>query len=262
MRPLVALLREPSLVRALRGAGYRYVFHDGGYGVLRQPSADRVERPWPYIDELGGRIYARTTAARLLNLVLPRGGLMASRRRHHLRTTLASIRAEEPSAAPALHFVHLVAPHPPFVFNADGSDRPVSDPGGIDDDYEWRHRHRPADETYSAGYVAHSAWLDQALQEPLDRLMAGRPAVIVVQGDHGSRSIHLDLDNPDPDALRERVNILYAIRMHDGRQLELPAQATPVNTLRLVLAEVFGAATPPVDDRTFLQDWHRPYQFR
>jgi hypothetical protein len=86
-------------------------------------------------------------------------------------------------------FVHLLAPHPPFVFNADGSAA-----GGYflrnlawdGKDEAQRPEYLPA--VYAAGYTGELSYIDRVLPGVLRDVLANSVTepIIIVQGDHGA----------------------------------------------------------------------------
>ena len=95
-----------------------------------------------------------------------------------------------PPESPSFTFTHVMAPHAPFSFEADGSDAPAppcypetcaifdgqNEGLGWSEDEHWQHM------------VAHVAHLNDLVVEAVDDLLAADPdAVIVIFGDHGMR---------------------------------------------------------------------------
>jgi len=118
-------------------------------------------------------------------------------------------------------FAHLMLPHNPYVFRPDCSFRPPS---------EWNDRTDPDApprrfNTPEGREVRYVQYLDQVecLYKDLDRLLDAIPtelqqdAVVIVQGDHGSR---INIVAPDPERarpltatdLRDAYSTLFAVR--------------------------------------------------
>ena len=84
-------------------------------------------------------------------------------------------------------FAHIVQPHPPFVFNSDGS--PLADEilfnPGWDGNSSTSVRYTP--ENYVSGYVGQAEYISNAILPPLRLILAKDPqALIILIGDHGS----------------------------------------------------------------------------
>jgi hypothetical protein len=88
--------------------------------------------------------------------------------------------AERPG--PKFVFVHLVSPHRPFVFDAQGNP--------VEDEYTWT-RSQMGLEAYTRGYREQVQYLNSRILPILSRLIAeSDPApVIILHGDHGPEEL-------------------------------------------------------------------------
>ena len=124
----------------------------------------------------------------------------------HRNQTVGAFNAlREPAPPGTFVFAHLMVPHPPFVFESDGSSRPLpscfpttcslwkSWPGVFDDP-----------EAYISGYVPQLEYTNTQLLRVADALP--EDAVVVLMGDHGSR-FSADVS--------EHFRILLAVRTPD-----------------------------------------------
>jgi hypothetical protein len=136
--------------------------------------------------------------------------------------------------SPKFVFVHIVSPHKPFVFGADGS--PL---GGEADEIE--------------GYVGQVAFINQRIIPILQQIIerSQTPPVIVIQGDQGG------VDTDDVDRLR----ILNAYYLPGGGDQGLYDSITPVNTFRLILDRYFGADYPLLEDISYGSSYKNPFKF-
>jgi hypothetical protein len=180
------------------------------------------------------------------------------------RTRIQFDRLEATATSPERKFVfaHLLLPHPPYVLDADGNCKDAAAAGRL---------------TRVENYVAQVRYANRRLLTLLDRILAGpRPAVIVLQADEGpwpaafaGNEIGVGMDAADiawsdlnPDQLREKMMILYALRFPDGPPVALSDHATPVNTYRLILNRYFGMTYPLLPDRSYLfKDRRHLYDF-
>lgn len=179
--------------------------------------------------------------------------------RARVRHTLERLPDLAASDTPLLVLAHVLCPHPPFVFAADGSRPalPIPPENFFTDGVFTRSR-----EEYAAGYGAQLAFLNARLEAAIDRILreARRPTIIVLQGDHGPGAGWAPNDVGATD-LRERFAILNAYRFPDGDQPRLHPDITPVNTFRVILNRVGGADLPLLEDRSFYATWKEPYAF-
>ncbi|MGZ8528724.1 MAG: hypothetical protein ACXWWR_08005, partial [Candidatus Limnocylindrales bacterium] len=138
-------------------------------------------------------------------------------------------------AGPQFVFVHVPSPHPPWVFEADGSPRTVS--------FRDVWLEESPDTTgltvaqLKAGYADQLADVDRRMLEALPKLDAaivarGRPAVVIVFSDHGSW-IGTDVD------MRLRFKNLVAVRSSE-RNVTFGPNLTLVNLLPSLFEQLFG----------------------
>jgi phosphoglycerol transferase MdoB-like AlkP superfamily enzyme len=153
---------------------------------------------------------------------------------------------------PKFVFVHVVVPHPPFLFNEDGSTDTLN-VISLSDKFE------------KEKYAAQVKFLQRQVLAMLDQLDKNpRKKVVIIQGDHGPALQNGSDGNPSPAFLRERMRILNAYRLpaanprltNTGATYPATTYATtigadsiydgitPVNSFRVVLNRYFDAKLP------------------
>jgi len=123
---------------------------------------------------------------------------------------------------PTFVFAHIIAPHPPFVFGPDGEHiDPELQFVLLDGSHLIGNRGISRDD-YVAGYRRQLIFVNSQLQAAVDEILSKsqRPAVIILQGDHGPGST-LDWDNPDNTNLEERLSVLNAYYLPGGAETHL-----------------------------------------
>ncbi len=121
-------------------------------------------------------------------------------------------------AGPKFVYAHILIPHGPFVFGADG--KALADPSIYEN----------ADlATWKQGYADEVAFINGHLLRILPGLIANSkvPPIIIIQGDHGSKV--------------SRFPILNAYYLPGAGKAKLYPTISPVNSFRLVLDTYFGA---------------------
>jgi hypothetical protein len=150
---------------------------------------------------------------------------------------------------PKFVFMHILAPHLPFVFAADGSDPGPAAYGGFADpglsDVFTRRQ-------YLDGYRQQIAFTDQQTAAMIDKILADSPSppVIILMGDHGPRAGMNWYSSKDTD-LRECTANLTAVYFPHGDRRGLYPSISPVNLFRVVLDDCFDAGLPLLPDRVF-----------
>lgn len=172
------------------------------------------------------------------------------RHRQRVLFVLDSLAVMPTEPGPKFVFVHLISPHPPFVFKADGE--PANPAGAFTLAAESGEDGVPP---ARSGYVGQIEFLNGRILAAIDELIEGslQPPIIILQGDHGPpvRS---------PSAAK-RMSILNAYYLPGEPALVPYASITPVNTFRLVLSEYFGAQLPLLDDIALYSSYKTPYEF-
>ena len=133
---------------------------------------------------------------------------------------------------PKLVFAHVLVPHLPFVFNADGSIQ--------QDENYYRDSSNPInDDYYKKGYTSQIQFINSRILPILQRIIneSKVPPVIILQGDHGAKDFN-------------RAAILNAYYL-PGAAGQLYPTITPVNTFRLVLNQYFGAHYDLLPDMSY-----------
>lgn len=160
--------------------------------------------------------------------------------------TLAALERLPTVRGPKFVFAHVLAPHVPYVFGAQGE--PVAQPdAGVPPSGEWERRAYAAQAEYIGMRIVEIARILIEQSDP--------PPVIVIQGDHGP-----DLETPVATD-EARMGILNAYYFSGAREL-VYGTITPVNTFRLVLNDVFDAHLPLAADRSEYSTKGDPFMFR
>lgn len=126
--------------------------------------------------------------------------------------------------SPKFVFVHILVPHDPYVFTADGKFKSVEDKS-------------------KTGYRDNAEFIDTNIVPALQSLIAEsqRPPVIVLMGDHGPP--------PGKYASREdRMENLDAYFVNPETKADLYASITPVNSFRIIINHYFGGSYPLLED--------------
>ena len=153
------------------------------------------------------------------------------------------------SQAPKFVFVHIVVPHPPFLFNEDGSTYPLG-VISLSDKFE------------KEKYVAQVKFIQKQVLAMLDQLDKNpKKKVVIIQGDHGPALQNGSDGNPSPAFLRERMRILNAYRLPDADSSLIYDGITPVNSFRVILNHYFDAKLPLLADKCIYSPNPTPLQF-
>ncbi len=145
---------------------------------------------------------------------------------------------------PFFAFAHVLLPHPPFVFDAEGR---CVDPHARHD--------RPRKQNYLDQLRYTNRLLTQTIEEIQDR---DPRAVIILQADEGPYPDRYDQDEEGFDwrqatigELRQKFLILLAIRAPGLHLDELPADTSPVNVFRILFGRLYGLKIDALPNHAF-----------
>ncbi len=228
--------------------GYETVTVETGFEWLNIEDSDHFLSPPPIssgMTEFEG-LFLRTTLARYADdwgWVDP-DYLLGVTARDRFNTVFNQIGDIARMPQPTFAYLHLISPHPPFVFDADGN--PTHPP-----DFWNEQRLYPA-RLYQRGYVDQAKFLNKKMLQAIDTILAESevPPIIIIQGDHG----------PWLQPNDKRMWILAALYL-PGHIDELYPTITPVNFFRLVFDNYFGGKYELVEDVSYFSPVPKLYNF-
>jgi hypothetical protein len=161
---------------------------------------------------------------------------------HRVRRQLDDVLRLVPEPGPKFVLLHVLVPHPPYVFDRDGS-------------YVTRtqERRRSFAENYTNQTVAANAMIRRLVDGILRD--SASPPVIIVQGDEGpyppgTAGDTFDWRTASVAQLRVKSGILNAYYLPGADTRVLYPTISPVNSFRVVFNTYFGANLPLLPDRT------------
>jgi hypothetical protein len=250
------MIDENAVIDYLRPKGYDYVSVWSGHTETRVESADYVFNNQPGTTAFEWQVMSLTPVGAVRRQQLAR----YQEHRERINGVFRGIEAAARVPSPKFVFAHAMAPHPPFVFGANGE--PVDPPGMMTlADGSWLLA-LMSREAYRAGYVAQLQYINRQVLRTVDALLSRskRPPIIVIQGDHGSR-MNVDWDRLEHTDLRECFAVLNAVYAPASVKRRFYPAISPVNTFRVILSTLFGADLPVLPDRSYYSTASNPYAF-
>lgn len=258
-QPLRKLIDDNAVSRTARAAGYRVEAITTGFPPVELRGADL------HIEASSGPTMIETAILQMLPYIPSglTGESMFDRRRETLNGALDRLaEAGKRTSQPRLILVHILAPHPPFVFGSNGEKPPNLHSFGYWDGSDFMENgYTPAE--YREGYTGQATYLDKRVLAALDRILAdsaGHPPIVIIQGDHGSK-VGLDQNDLAKTDLHECFPILNAYLVPSAIRKDLYPTITPVNSFRLLFRDLFGSDLPPLPDRSWYSPFGHPYDF-
>lgn len=227
-----------------------------GYPLVYAIELTEFERVYLSATALGAFYDPEFAVTKELRSILPLPSY--GTRRERIEYALDQLAEIPKTAGPKFVFVHIIAPHPPFVFDSEGppvvTNRPYAprDAEGLAGDAS----------EYRVRYIEQMQCANSQTLTAVDSILnsSARPPVIILQGDHGSGSL-LNPDLLEASCLFERTSILNAYFMPEGKTRLLYPDITPVNSFRVIFNTYFGTDYPLLPDYTYYSPFVNPYHF-
>ncbi len=178
--------------------------------------------------------------------------LYADAARLAVHTSLEQAPTLRDPGTPRFIFVHIISPHPPFLFGPNGEKLPFQGYTGDGSTFYG------GSQKYASLYTGQLTYLNRLVLQTVDLLLADpdNQPVVIIQGDHGPAAY---LDAPDGPCVRERMSILNAYYLPEQKSAPLYPNITPVNTFRLLFDTYFGTNLGLLEDRTYLSPSGSPF---
>jgi hypothetical protein len=259
--PLAEAIRHSEARRALEEIGYKTVNIPNStlMGDI-EDSAIRLPMTAPWLNQFDGLVIATSALdvfIRAFDLNIPSPSYDMHRRT--IEYQFETLQSVPPLAGPKLVFVHILAPHPPFVLDELGS--PIEPPRLYtiaDGD-----AYTGTMEEYISGYTRELKFVNSQAMKVVDAILAGsdQPPIIILQGDHGPGSRFGMLRVETENCLWERYSILNAYYFPDQNYEKLYPTITPVNSFRVIFNTYFGTELPLLEDKNYYASFATPYKF-
>ena len=239
-------IQHSAVRQHFKDLGYQMVAFESGVWWAETTDADvyisRVQNPMSTLASFHSinqfeDMFLRTTAFRILSeaqtAYLDRffAQVKTPEQDHYERVLFVTEQAGQVPLLPGkkFAFLHLVAPHPPYVFSPDGS-------------FQYSEELKP-------GYPDELVYLNQLVVPMLRKILenSSRPPVIILQADHGVGE--------------NRMPILSAYYLPDGGDQSVYAQLTPVNNFRLIFDYYFQGHYGLLKDVSYDSIYKDPFNF-
>lgn len=229
-RELGDSISNNKVARMLKSKGYKYITFDSGYSTSSTSSIADLNVPCAPLSEFE-KVLIKTT---LLDPFFLYGGV---------RDTILCQFDMIPRVAKtntSFVFSHIIAPHPPFVFDSNGKN--VGMNSGLN---PWSDRN---------AYVEQTKFVNKKILEMVSEIKKNSKVdpIIIIQSDHGPASLGTEqMLNPTHDLLKERMRILNAYYLPNAIKQRLYKEITPVNSFRIILSDLLKIDLPILEDKSW-----------
>lgn len=249
--PMQDALQHSEVRRILEEHGYKTIFlaNNADYTDIRD--GNYYEAPFPIQLDIFSALFLYQTNFRPLAEIDALGISDFSYATHRQIILYEFGRLPEVAQikGPKYVFAHIVAPHPPYVFDREGNP--------VEPDYPFT-----LSVESHAGYVEQLHFINQATLDMVDGILANSksPPIIIIQGDHGPGTL-TNHDSLEGTCLYERFSILNALYLPGVDPASVAADLTPVNSFRFVFNTYFDGTLETLPNRQFFSTNDRFYEF-
>lgn len=269
---LIGTIKHSAVREAFEELGYTTVAFSTGFRATDITDVDEYLSPEIEAGFIGWlfspmnafeSLLFQTTALRFwtaikVNLPVELGpDIDAAYEAHRERILFAFSQAEILSEldGPLYVFMHVISPHPPFIFGPNGERLDAVDAFTLKTANDFADR-----DEYTDGYTGQLTYLNSLLLSFLDELIdrSTRPVIILLHADHGSGASAVgESYSPVPYSV-ERFSILNAYRLDGCAISEAYADITPVNSYRLIFQGCFKSEIEMIEDRIYNSGYGEP----
>ena len=154
-------------------------------------------------------------------------------------------------------FAHILAPHAPFVFGANGE--------RLEHDEPFSHTplgYNIGDKEYTQMYLNQAQYLNTLVLKATEDILqkSTTPPIIIIQADHGTAGFAKEKDIPNLN-MKERHAILNLYYFPEQKTDLLYPTITPVNTFRIVFNTYFGGEYELLPDINYFNPSQRQFDY-
>jgi hypothetical protein len=253
-------IQQSEIRKILQNWGYKTVFFASVWDVTDIRDGDYYEAPDPVMLDNFYNPFLNLTNLRILGGIDRLGIAWPSIDTHRQIISYAFDRLPEVAVIPGPKFVfaHIMAAHPPFVFDRNGN------PVNPEDAYTLSETDSldASISNYRNSYIDQLIYINQRTLATIDGILANSktPPIIILQGDHGP-GIYFDNTSIENSCLYEHYSILNAYHLPGVDSTSIPMDIAPVNSFRFIFNHYFQAGLALLPNRQFFSANYNIFQF-
>ena len=253
------------LWQILRKQGHKIISIPSGTNLTAMPTADLTFASTSniilsYQVETALRLLIERTPLSLLSLIDETG---VRTHRQQLRDVFRFWAMSTELTEPKATFVHVLAPHPPFVFDENGN--PVQPNGRTFTLLDGKKLVEQIGKAkYQSAYVAQLKAINTKVLSTIEAIDAKphRDTITVIIGDHGPR-MNLDWESAKGTDMDEVKGTLMAVRIPEKYKAAIGDidKCSPLTLLHRIATKVYNAPLEPVSDFSYYSSLNEPFDF-
>jgi len=251
---LVEPVMDHNRLRAtLETLGYKYVAIASDWGITNNTSAEIYLSPYPLVLSDFENYFLSSTPLKLIYTPFQSIAPIVTNdvHREYINYNLAALKNAPTIPGPKFTFSHIILPHPPFVFDAEGN--PIDSGGGFTFDSPDSASFAKAE--YKENYVGQVEFINRQIRQVIQALLEKSqiPPVIIIQADHGS-ALYVNFKDLQGSCMKERFSIFAAYYLPGQSKDVIPQDISAVNIFRIVLNKYFNAGLVLLDNRSYFMN--------
>ena len=247
------MIQNSKVMNFLKMNGYKFIHSSSGWGPTHRNKYADIDFISGTVDEFL-TVLIQSTLLKIFEI-----DIVINQLRETILNAFSDIAEVHKINGPKFVFAHIIAPHPPYLFDANGEKVPEAKIRWTG--YSWDQKEN---------YLNQLIFVNKKVKELVDEIIVNSEIspIIILQADHGA---DLTFDNgiitwntqelPQDNMLQERFRILNAYYLPSGGSELLYDSITPVNTFRVVFDYYFGTNYGILEDKSYYVSYYRPFDF-
>lgn len=242
---------QSQLREMLENVGYETYAVASDWGITDNQTVNHYFKPTTLVlSDFEGYFFNSTPMGSLAKLLLSPFTLAPSYKAHRMfvENDFKVLSDISKMSGPKFVFAHIVSPHPPFVFDAQGNPLTPNYPFSFADANDYP----GTSEQYRSHYIGQVNFVNNQLEKMVDDILSNSktPPIIVLQADHGP-GLFTNFSSAENTCIGERFSIFGAYYFPRLDATQIPSDLTPVNTFRIVLNQYFDANLPLLENASY-----------
>jgi len=241
---LYELIDDNIVMNYLKSNGYQIInFDSGWWGTEKINIADKNLCATPLVDYNTLNKLEQTTMSKTFQELHRKiASLLHDQKRKQILCEFSELeKIKDNTERPFFVFVHIVAPHPPWVFGSEGEPvKKIVSPESKNIDNQ------------QLAYVDQLKFVNKMMMELVSKLLSNteNPPIIIIQSDHGTRAT--DDRWTQEERFMAKVGNFNAFFLPGNGTNLMYEEITPVNTFRIIFNSYFNTDLELLEDNKVL----------
>lgn len=245
------MIKKNKVTSFLKSIGYKTIYFGSGWGPTKRNKYADMDFGYRGSWNAFEIALMHTT---LMNPFVEYFNLFEQEERIRVINTFSKLGEIQNIEGPKFVFAHIVCPHEPYVFGANGE-----------------HVEHNKDETVlekKQQYINQLIYINDKVTLLINEIISKSKIspIVILQADHGPASSFalpspVGWKSPTELNLRERMRIFSAYHLPAGGDTILYESITPVNTFRMIFNFYFNTHFILLNDKSYYSTYQQPYKF-